>query len=64
MGLFWDLLQQCELSKHEARADTIEGRLARVESELYQTQRQLRDLLAVLETEFGKDIDGDGKVGG
>jgi hypothetical protein len=35
----------------------------RLERELHQTRSQLHGLIVILEKEFGKDFDGDGKVG-
>lgn len=63
MGLFWDLLQQSQISEHNNRASSLEDRVGFLERELFQTREQLHDLVAILEKEFGKDIDGDGKVG-
>ena len=63
MGLFWDLMQQSQLSKHHQRASTLEGRVARLELELEQTNALLRRLIETLEQNVGRDIDGDGKIG-
>jgi len=63
MGLFWDLLQQSQISDQRGRADSLEARVRELERELDKTQRVVRDLIAVLEKEFGKDLDGDGRVG-
>jgi hypothetical protein len=63
MGLFWDLMQQSQISEQRNRADSIEGRVRQLEIELYETRKLLHNLVSVLEKEYGKDIDGDGKVG-
>lgn len=63
MGLFWDLMQQSQISEHKDRADSLEDRVNRLESQLHQTRCQLHDVIVILEKELGKDIDGDGKIG-
>lgn len=63
MGLFWDLMQQSQISEHRDRADSLDGRVIRLERELHQTKSQLHGLIVILEKEFGKDFDGDGKIG-
>ena len=63
MGLFWNLIQQSQISEHRTRADSLEDRLARVVREMHETRATLNELLRVLEEHFGKDIDGDGRVG-
>ncbi len=63
MGLFWDLMQQSQISKQRGRADSLEDRVRDLEIELFDTRKQLYDLISILEREFGRDIDGDGQVG-
>lgn len=63
MGLFWDLIQQSQISNQSSRADSLEARLARLERDVMETQRLVRELLNRLERHFGTDIDGDGRVG-
>ena len=63
MGLFWDLLQQSQISKQQAQSVTLEQRVQRLESELARSQRLLHHLIQLLEQRFGEDINGDGKVG-
>jgi len=63
MGLFWDLMQQSQISDHRDRADSLESRVEFLEGQLHRTQTQLHHLVGILEKEFGKDIDGDGRVG-
>lgn len=63
MGLFWNLIQQSQISEHNTRADSLEQRVDRLERELAQTRRTLNELLRLLEEHVGKDIDGDGRVG-
>lgn len=63
MGIFFDLMQQDELEKQQAQADTLEDRVGILEMELQKTRALLIKTLQVLETHVGKDIDGDGKTG-
>ncbi|OAN64270.1 hypothetical protein A8B79_13070 [Balneola sp. EhC07] len=63
MGIFFDLMQQDELEKQRAQADTLEDRVEILEQELQKTKALLIKTLQVLETHVGKDIDGDGKTG-
>lgn len=63
MGLFWDLMQQSQISDQRGRADSLEGRVSQLENELHETRQLVHRLVSVLENEYGKDIDGDGRVG-
>lgn len=63
MGLFWNLIQQSQISNQSERASTLEARVFYLESELRKTQQLLIKTLKVLEEQSGKDINGDGKVG-
>ena len=63
MGLFWDLIQQSQISKQRDQAEDLGARVRRLESELQRTQRTLHDLVVLLEKRFGEDIDRDGKIG-
>jgi hypothetical protein len=63
MGLFWDLYQQSQLSRHEERAGELQARVARLEHELVETRTLLRDLIGRLEQHVGADLDRDGRVG-
>jgi hypothetical protein len=63
MGLFWNLIQQSQISDQINKASTLEMRVANLEQELYQTRIILQKTLKILEEQTGKDIDGDGKVG-
>lgn len=63
MGIFWDILQQDELEKQQKQADTLEDRVAHLETELENTKSLLKKTLVALETYLLKDIDGDGKMG-
>ena len=63
MGLFWDLMQQSQISEQRKHASSLEQRVQYLENALSQTQKTLNDLVVILEKEYGKDIDGDGRVG-
>ena len=63
MGIFWDLIQQDELEKQEAKANSLEERVEQLEKELNNTKALLKKTLIALETHLSKDIDGDGKMG-
>lgn len=63
MGLFWDLMQQSQISKQKQQSEGLEARVANLEQELLNTRRTLHKLVVLLEERFGQDIDGDGRVG-
>lgn len=49
MGLFWDLIQQSQISSQNSRATTLETRVAYLENELRKTQELLLKALKILE---------------
>jgi chaperonin cofactor prefoldin len=63
MGLFWDLIQQNQISSQSSRSDSLEQRVAALERQMDATNKLLRELLTRLEQRFGEDIDRDGRVG-
>ncbi|NIM47753.1 MAG: hypothetical protein GTN62_00190 [Gemmatimonadales bacterium] len=63
MGLFWDLIQQSQISKQAEQASSLEERVGRLEAALRDTRQLVNLLLQRLETHFGEDIDRDGRVG-
>lgn len=63
MGLFWDLIQQNQISNQQRHAENLEERVAWLEREADRTHELLQRLLQVLEDRFGQDIDGDGRIG-
>ena len=63
MGLFWDLIQQGQISEHANRASSLEQRIEALEDDLQRTQELVLALLQRLEESTGEDIDGDGSVG-
>lgn len=63
MGLIWDMIQQVQLGKADARALSLEERVTRLEGEVRRTSNVLADLLRLLERRFGEDLDGDNRIG-
>lgn len=63
MGLFWDLIQQSQISEQSNRAENLENKVVRLENDLYQTRVLLHKLVQRLEEKFCEDIDGDGTIG-
>ena len=63
MGLFWDLIQQSQIADQRNTAASLEQRVATLERQLHETRKLQSRLLELLEDHFGRDIDGDGKVG-
>ena len=63
MGLFWDLIQQNQISNQRSATDSLEERVARLENQLREMQQLQLSLLKTLEKNFGRDLDGDGQIG-
>ena len=63
MSLIWDLIQQGQLQENERRTGSMEERIHVLETELQRTNRTLLDLMRLLESKFGEDLDRDGRVG-
>lgn len=63
MGLFWDLIQHGQIREARGKAESLDGRVAQLESELQRTNETLMSLLRVLEERFGEDLNRDGRVG-
>jgi len=63
MGLFWDLIQQSQISDQQQVASSLEQRVMTLEKELKATRALQRRLLELLEEHFDQDINGDGTVG-
>lgn len=62
MGLFWDLMQQSQISEQQSHGESLEQRVAGLEQQLYEMRQIQQRLLQTLEQHFGKDIDGDGRI--
>ncbi|MDG2031392.1 MAG: hypothetical protein P8J45_10355 [Phycisphaerales bacterium] len=63
MGLFWNLIQQGQISDQEYRAESLEERVSRLEDQLEKQQELILSLLQILEENLQVDIDGDGQIG-
>lgn len=63
MGLFWNLIQQSQISDQREKASSLEERVDILENALWQTRQTLHSLVVLLEKEYGRDIDGDDKIG-
>lgn len=63
MGIFWELLQEDKLQKQQTKAESLEDRIAILETDLGRTQTLLSKTLMALEKHIDQDIDGDGKAG-
>jgi chaperonin cofactor prefoldin len=63
MGVFWDLLQQSQISEHRDRAESLEARVARLEQDNDRLASLLREVIGRLEKHVGVDLDQDGRVG-
>ena len=62
MGLFWDLIQQSQISEQRDSTASLEQRVKVIEAELRKVQRVQLHLLQTLEEHFQRDLDGDGQV--
>src|SRR6185312_16615867 len=56
MGLFWDLLQQSQISQQSDRADNLQDRITNVEIGLRETRKLLREVIARLEKHVQTDL--------
>jgi chaperonin cofactor prefoldin len=63
MGLIWNLIQHSQISQAQGKADSVERRIDVLEQQLQRTNETLLGLLRALETRFGDDLDGDGRIG-
>jgi len=63
VGLFWDLIQQSQISEQRERAATLEERVADLELRVARGERQFLEVLQRLERALGEDLDQDGRIG-
>ena len=63
MGLFWDLIQQSQISEQRSHTESLGDRVRDLERELRDLKQIQLRLLETLEQHFGRDLDGDGRVG-
>ncbi len=62
MGVFWDLLQEGQISEQSERAQTLEGRVALLEAQIRGLTKLVRTVIERLEQHLHVDLDDDGKV--
>jgi hypothetical protein len=58
-----NLYQQSQITEHATRSGAIEQRVAQLQAELHKTQSILHQVIALLEKQAAKDLDGDGRIG-
>jgi hypothetical protein len=63
MGLFWDLIQQGQISDQRERATGLEQRVGHLEDRLDRMERLFQEVLQRLESALGQDLDQDGRIG-
>ncbi|UCD28801.1 MAG: hypothetical protein JSV03_17280 [Planctomycetota bacterium] len=63
MGIFWDLIQQSQISDQQDTTTSLEARVGTLEEDLYQTRQTLHNLVLLLENHFGRDINQNGRIG-
>jgi hypothetical protein len=63
MGLFWDLIQQSQISTQRDAHESLDERVRALETQIQELKQIQLRLLETLEQHFGRDIDGDGRVG-
>ena len=63
MGLFWDLIQQGQISDQRERATGLEQRVANLEDRLDRMERLFQEVLQRLESALSQDLDQDGRIG-
>jgi hypothetical protein len=63
MGLFWDLIQQSQISDQQSEHESLQDRVRELETELREVKQIQLRLLQTLETHFGRDLNDDGRVG-
>ena len=63
MGLFWDLIQQSQISSAQERHATLDLRVSKLEIELRRTQELLHTLIERLEVHVRADLNQDGRIG-
>ena len=63
MGLFWDLIQQSQISSQSNQTDSLERRVAELERQVDAMNRLLREIVTRLEQRLGEDVNRDGRIG-
>jgi cell division protein FtsB len=62
MGLFWDLIQQSQISQQRTSTESLDQRVQTLETQVRELKQIQLRLLETLEQHFGRDLDGDGRV--
>jgi len=63
MGLFWDVLQQVQISNRKKETGSLEERVAWLEEDLELTQQALYATLTKLEELTGEDLNQNQQIG-
>jgi hypothetical protein len=63
MGLFWDLIQQSQISEQRGHTESLQERVRDLEADLREVKQIQLRLLQTLETHFGRDLNDDGRIG-
>lgn len=63
MGFLMDLIQQQEIDAARRRAESVSDRANDLAVRLQTLENRFNELVKILEENWGKDINGDGKVG-
>ncbi len=63
MGLFWDLIQQGQISEQEERASGLEAQVDHLDRRMNKMEQLFQEVLQRLEKALGEDLDRDGKIG-
>jgi hypothetical protein len=63
MGLVWNVVQQRQIADERQKTMSIEEKVKHLEDQLGKIQQDLVQLIQILETKMGEDLDHDGKIG-
>jgi hypothetical protein len=63
MGLFWDLVQQSQISEQRDEHESLDERVRHLERDIGELKRIQLRLLETLESHFGRDLNDDGQIG-
>lgn len=63
MGLIWNVVQQRQIADERQKTMSIEEKVKHLEDQLGKVQQDLVQLIQILETKMGEDLDHDGKIG-
>ena len=63
MGLVWNVVQQRQIATERQKTMSIEEKVKHLEDQLGKIQQDLVQLIRILETKMGEDLDHDGKIG-